>query len=510
MSRRAYPLIGILTKTQITEKQRAVVAAFVAIALAIFTPTPVRADTFSAAAYGLSLLTGMRVTRVDSNPARAQAIKLYNKGAVLLRQGHATDAISKFQQAMQVDPKLECTYGALGCALVETGDDTNAYPMLEQATRLDRNNGGYWFELGICAQHLHRYRDSYISYRRFLQLEPNGQGADHARISIQIYEHTYMASPETIAQDRTTNYLADADVRNHQLNRWSKEQMPLKVFIRDGSGIPNYESRFDDVLKDAFNAWAACTSNVVQFAFVNDESSADIVCSWTANKADLDIGCGGRELGVTRVQAFQTGVMKHAEIRLLTSVGDGVKTEAEAVARAKSVDLHEIGHAIGLQHSTETYDTMAPVAPPIGLEFPLTMRDRNTVLALYSMDASNLGRGEQTPVAMSAPTMRNVESTEDICEKLDSEAAEANKQQQFVVAMEKLERAHSLAPQNQTISRNLGLVYSNVAEQLGQQGNTTEAKARYELSLKMLKESNDQENYQSVLQDYNQWIASSR
>src|SRR5271156_6610418 len=168
MSRRALPFLGIPTYIEITKRQRAVVAALLAVALAIFTPAPVRADTFSAAAYGLSLLTGMRVTRVDSNPARAQAVKLYNKGAQLLRQGHATDAISKFQQAMQVDPKLECTYGALGCALVETGDDTSAYPMLEQATRLDRNNGGYWFELGICAQHLHRYRDSYISYRRFL------------------------------------------------------------------------------------------------------------------------------------------------------------------------------------------------------------------------------------------------------------------------------------------------------------------------------------------------------
>src|SRR5271170_5716686 len=197
MSRRAYPLTGIPTYIEITKRQRAVVAALLAVALAIFTPAPVRADTFSAAAYGLSMLTGMRVTRVDTNPARSQAIKLYNKGAQLLRQGRATEAIPKFQQAMQIDSNLECTYGALGCALVETGDDTGAYNMLEQATRLDRNNGGYWFELAVCAQHLHRYRDSYCSYRRFLQLEPNGQGADHARISMQIYEHTYMASPQT-------------------------------------------------------------------------------------------------------------------------------------------------------------------------------------------------------------------------------------------------------------------------------------------------------------------------
>jgi predicted Zn-dependent protease len=320
-----------------------------------------------------------------------------------------------------------------------------------------------------------------------------------------------MASPETIAQDRGTNYLADADIRNHSLNRWSKEQMPLNVYIREGSGVPNYEPAFNGVLQDAFNAWAACTSGLLQFSFVNDESSADIVCFWTANKADLDIGCGGRELGVTRVQSFNTGCMKHAEIRLLTSVGEGVKTNSEALARAKSVDLHEIGHAIGLQHSTETYDTMAPVAPPIGLEFPLTMRDRNTVLALYNMSSSALGSSSvNVPVAMSAPAMRSAESSEDVCERLNSEASEANKQQQFTLAMDKLEQAHKVAPQNQTISRNLGLVYSNVAAQYAQQGSSLEAKATYERSLKMLTECNDKENYQSVLQDYNQWIASSK
>jgi tetratricopeptide (TPR) repeat protein len=500
-----------LTNNPTTGRSRTTISAVFAIVLAILTASPVSADTFSAAAYGLSLLTGARVTRVQTNPARNQAIKLYNKAAQLLRQGRASDAIPKFQQVLQIDPSLECTYGALGCALVETGDDANAIGILDQATRLDRRNGGYWFELAVCAQHLHRYRDSYYAYKHFLALEPNGQGADHARISIQIYEHTYMASPQTIAEDRGTNYLADADVRNHALNRWSKEQMPLKVFIRDGSGVPGYEPAFGGVLRDAFNAWAACTSGLLQFSFVNDENSADIVCFWTANKADLDIGCGGRELGVTRVQSFNTGCMKHAEIRLLTAVGEGVKNEQEALARAKSVDLHEIGHAIGLQHSTETYDTMAPVAPPIGLEFPLTMRDRNTVLALYNLNTSALGSSAgNVPVAMSAPAIRSAESSEDVCERLNSEASEANKQQQFKLAMDKLEQAHKIAPQNQTISRNLGLVYSNVAAQLGQEGNSIEAKAMYELSLKLLSETNDKDNYQSVLQDYNQWIASSR
>lgn len=61
----------------------------------------------------------------------------------------------------------------------------------------------------------------------------------------------------------------------------------------------------------------------------------------------------------------------------------GLKKE-EIVSEAQEVDLHEIGHALGLEHSSKPYDTMYFETTPDGLEFALTQRDKQTILALYS------------------------------------------------------------------------------------------------------------------------------
>ncbi len=98
---------------------------------------------------------------------------------------------------------------------------------------------------------------------------------------------------------------------------------------------------------------------------------------------------GTKELGVTHVESKGDKII-FAEIDLYTLLDKDTLTAGELLASAKQVQLHEIGHALGLGHSKEPYDTMYFETSPDGLEFPLTMRDKNTILALYSKYPSEL------------------------------------------------------------------------------------------------------------------------
>lgn len=164
--------------------------------------------------------------------------------------------------------------------------------------------------------------------------------------------------------------------KNGKIVRWSKDSMPLKVYIQDSSGLPEY---YREVVMNAYQTWQRASEGLVSFEFVETPQEADMKCYFKSIDNKDSIG----------VHAFSVNG---------TSITDSVIVFNKADAKGHSLDskqlyssaLQEIGHSLGLTgKSPSIYDVMYPIGTKFNTE--ITPRDLKTLALLYSVipDISN-------------------------------------------------------------------------------------------------------------------------
>jgi hypothetical protein len=180
-----------------------------------------------------------------------------------------------------------------------------------------------------------------------------------------------------IAREGADTYLpAMLVAEDSTLRRWGDDRAgrPIRIAVLREM-VPG--------LRDVFYAnvgWAVTRWNAVGLPIyleqVPDTAGADIVVTWAVR---LDSNRAGR----ADVTWGRSGRLTHVHITLATHTPDGRQVlSSQMVALA----LHELGHALGLGHSTVTADALYPETSAVDL----TGRDKRTAMLLYSVPPGSL------------------------------------------------------------------------------------------------------------------------
>jgi hypothetical protein len=154
------------------------------------------------------------------------------------------------------------------------------------------------------------------------------------------------------------------------IRRWPDDGLPVTVWIAESRGPQWRAEARRRIARDAFHAWTEA-GVPERFMFVSDSSAAMVHVFWRRELPD-------RRAGQVTRQTDSQGWLRSAVVELsVRNMMGGIQD----TATLRAVALHEVGHVIGLEHSPDERDIMAPWV----VARQISERDRATASAIYGV-----------------------------------------------------------------------------------------------------------------------------
>jgi hypothetical protein len=174
-----------------------------------------------------------------------------------------------------------------------------------------------------------------------------------------------------ILRDERGTYIGEILLeRDSAIVRWPDGQPPLTVWVEPWSRVADFNPAFVDSVRAAFVDWDQ-VGTPVHFRFVRDSADAQVHVHWIDH---FDQPISGR----TKWARDDSWAITEANIVLAVHHNQGQTLDENSM---KALALHEIGHVMGLDH---TSDTMSIMAPRVRVR-SLADEDRATVRLLYEL-----------------------------------------------------------------------------------------------------------------------------
>ena len=160
------------------------------------------------------------------------------------------------------------------------------------------------------------------------------------------------------------------------LARWpDRAGNPLRVWVQPSSRFDDFNAAAVPVVRRAFVEWSQI-GIPVPFTFVVDSGMADVRVTWV-DKFNESIS------GKTLWAHDESWWIVDANIQLAVHHHSGEVLDTTSI---RAIAMHEVGHLLGLDHTTDTTSIMAPKVRVRDL----SAADRATAQLLYKLPAGRL------------------------------------------------------------------------------------------------------------------------
>ena len=163
------------------------------------------------------------------------------------------------------------------------------------------------------------------------------------------------------------------------LYRWhEKLDDALRVYIEESSTAAGWDPMYPGLARNAFAEWSVA-GFPIRFTFIYDSTTADILIRWKERFPPSE----GQRIGVTeRIQTSRFWIA-NARIDVANHDSTGRQLTTRTVA---GILRHEIGHALGLNHSGDPTSVMYREAATSDI----AQSDRATLKLLYLLPPGSL------------------------------------------------------------------------------------------------------------------------
>lgn len=174
-----------------------------------------------------------------------------------------------------------------------------------------------------------------------------------------------------------TTYLNDivAESSDSALHRWDhRYRDPVRIYLTSDT-VENFQPAFLDAVRSAVARWDQ-VQLPVRFEYIDDSSRAEVVFRWR-RQFDID------RTGQTDLTWDRDGHVLSAVVTIATFDPSNHPMGVEDV---RVVALHEIGHMLGLNHSSDSTDVMFGHT----MARDLSLRDERTAQLLYELNPGSV------------------------------------------------------------------------------------------------------------------------